>query len=226
MTRTAMLKTAMLSVLLLAGCSSGGGGSGTSGVGSGDGTQTTDPVPDTLIEGEWETACALSEYRDAVAEQTVFSVVERVFTLTENTFGDEACRNELWSLATRGSYVEQIPDDGQELSDGLPIDLSVNQVTLTPVLSQVSDQYNATALCGITNWSPEVDMDISDCAEPGELTTATAPRTDYNRFFVNEGAGPDDRSDDVLRLGTLDPSPTEAGRPMRVSDDFRFTRRP
>jgi len=234
-TRSATLMASVLSLLLFAGCSSSdddsSGGSTAlgddPGVGPDGGTppgQNPDDRFAPLIEGQWLSSCAPADDPQAVSEQTEISITGLVYEVIESTYGDTTCTDAQRALTFRGNFFEQLFDDGQEVSDGIPVNLEFTQVTLVPFLQVVSDLYNENLLCGRDDWSPEVDMDVSDCEEL--LGENTVPRTDYNRYFVNDQGTPEDRSDDVVLLGTLDASPRESGRPMRVDPEVRFSRRP
>ena len=58
------------------------------------------------------------------------------------------------------------------------------------------------------------------------MRDSDAPRTDYNRFFVEDGGTPEARADDRLALGTLGAQTDESNRPQGVNLEVLFTRRP
>lgn len=240
MTHSATLTASVLSLLMLAGCSSDDESSGdppptgddAGGVlgddaapGAGDDVPLNpDDASAPLIDGQWLSSCGAADDPQAVTERTEIAIADSVFVLIESTYGDMTCNDAQRALTFTGTFAEQPLDDGQELTDGIPVNLEFTQATLTPLLLVVSNFYNDSMLCGETSWSPEVDMDVSTCQEL--LGESIVPRTDYNRFYVDDQGTPDDRSDDVVLLGTLDASPRESGRPMRVDPELRFTRRP
>ena len=226
-----MIRTT-LSILSLAvalgACSSGSGSSGDSGSGPGGsmppsgGGGGDEPIPGTPIEGVWELPCEPGS--DGRFGDAVLSITERVFELNENAYGDAGCTNLLSVLTTRGLLEEQIVEDGRRPEDGIPLDFVVEDITLQPLLSPVADSYNQLMLCGMSGWLPEQIRDVSSGCP--QIDVPAAPRTDYNRYVVDEGSDPDERSDDTLLLGTLGAQPDELRRPEAIGSTVVLTRRP
>ena len=218
-----LIVSASLAVALFGGCSSSDDPDPVAGSGGGPGPGSPpEGVPGTLIEGIWESPCLMT---GNVSESRAFvlTITERVFQLNEMLYADGSCEDALWALTTRGSFEERPIEDGREPADGIPIDLSINQFTLVPLLQQTADRFNQEATCGITGWTPAVDQDVSGCTE---FVGVAAPRTDYNRYFVDDRGTIDVRADDTLALGTLGPQTDEAMRPAGVDAEIVFTRRP
>ena len=223
-----------LSVFALVACSSDGGsgggepggGSGGGGAGGGEGGNPppSGEVPDTLVEGNWELPCRPVPNEDGVGSRsTALQITGRVFQLFEFAYGDTNCMNELWLVTATGTFVEQLIEDGRRPEDGIPVDLGVRQVILEPLQGPVADRFNAEAWCGSAQWVSGVERDVGGC---DRVRDSDAPRTDYNRFFVDDNGTPDERGDDTLALGTLGTQTDESNRPQGVNREVLFTRRP
>lgn len=216
--------------LLLGACGGGGGGPVSPGTTDPDPTPPTE-VPETPVEGIWETACFPAS-SPAASRRYFMSITDTTFTFGDTTYGDAACdgENALREIETLGTFDEQLPEDGSRLEDGIPVDLSVEQVTLTPQLSQVATRYNEEMICAAVTaeWMAGVNQDISNCVdESGTIDVdTTAPRIDYNLFLVDEMGTPDVRADDRLLFGTVGSQPDPDRRPGAVSEEVVFTRRP
>ena len=235
-----------LSVFALVACSSDGGSSGGTGGGGPDGggsgngeggnAPPTGAVPDTLVEGNWELPCRPVPNEEGVGSRsTALQITEQVFQLFEFAYGDTNCMNEIWLVTATGTFSEQLIEDGRRPEDGIPVDLKVDSVVLEPLQGPVADSFNgdfggAGPRCGITNWVVGVDQQVSGSdANPSgcdQVRDSFAPRTDYNRFFVDDGGTPDERADDTLALGTLGSQTDESNRPQGVNREVLFTRRP
>lgn len=215
----------------LAACGGGGGGGGDPVTPNPDpSAPPVGPAPDTLLDGVWESAC-FAAAPPASSRRYVVSVTDTVFSFGDTTYGDGACTEQsaLREISTRGSFTEQLPEDGRRIEDGIPIDLAVEQVILIPRQTRVAQSYNELMLCGAlaADWVAGVSQDISGCAdESGTIDVdTTAPRVDYNLFLVDDDGTPDVRADDRLLLGTVDAQPDPERRPLEVSQEPAFTRR-
>ena len=229
----------LVSSMGLVACGGGGGSDG--GVFPDPGTDpvpgtpdpgTPDPgdgVPLTLLDGTWESDC-FATTDQASSRRYVLSVTDTVFTFDDTTYGDTDCGEDfaLRSIVTTGTAVEQLPEDGRDLADGIPIDFTVEDLTLSPLIQQVADNYNDLALCDAiaSEWVEGVLQDISGCAdETGTIDVDTSvPRTDENLFLVDDAGTPDARADDRLLLGAADLQ-SGAARPAAVGAERTFTRR-
>jgi len=229
-----------LSLILvqLAACSSGSDNGGSVAGPDGNPAGSLPPAnaadaPDTLVEGTWESVC-LPASGNASGRRLVVAITDgtpdRQFRFIDTTYGDAACQegDALREAETRGSFADQPFETGQDPADGVPIDLSIRTVLLRPRIRQVADTYNASAVCGLTNWTSNVDQDIAGCEDMGGVIgiSTESPRTDFNLFLVEDNATPDLRADDRLLLGTLNAQTDPAARPSRVSREIEFTRRP
>jgi len=233
MTQTAPILLSISLVFLLGAC--GGGGSDPV-------TPAPDPtgmdplaeVPETLEEGIWETAC-FPAGSPAASRRYVVTVTGTAFRFGDTTYGDQNCDDEsaLRDIDTQGTFAERLPEDGRRIEDGKPVDLSIDQVTLTPRLLQVAMRYNMTMLCDTvaSEWVPGVSQDISGCVdETGTIDVdTTAPRTDFNLLLVDEGSTEGNtreaRPDDRLLFGTVSSQTDPERRPTMVSEEVVFTRR-
>ena len=214
---------ALTALLLSAGCSSDGDDGNDDAADDMPSANPSEPAPGTLIEGVWESPCLPGDGGRIVSRRLVLSVNGQVFELFNDGFSrTEGDGESLRVFATRGAFSEGLPEDMREVADGIPIDIAVEQLTLTPLLSPVADDYNAGALCGSTDWVPGVERDVSGC---DEVDDSEAPRTDFNRYFVDDGGTLDVRADDLLFLGPLTASTDPEARP-ELDRSVAFTRRP
>lgn len=203
----------------------GGGGSGS----DGDGASGLPPTSGSVgpIDGVWETAC-LPAAGMALSRRVVLSVTAEAFVRTDTEYSDTQCVEALQTLEARGRFVERPLEDGREPVDGIPLDLEISSLELTPRLSQVSADYNAIGLCGITDWAPgEPEDAIAGCpalVERGIVDDSSVPQTEHNRYFT-DSLGTEEESDDILYLGALDGPSTESERPELVDREIGLSRR-
>ena len=225
----------LLAVVVLMSLAACGGGSGGGDPAAPALDTSTPPVvgppPDTLLDGVWESAC-FAAAPPASSRRYVVSVTDTAFSFGDTTYGDAGCSEQsaLREISTRGSFTEQLPEDGRRIEDGIPVDLAVEQVILIPRQTRVAQRYNELMLCEAVaaDWTAGVSQDISGCADgSGTIDVdTTAPRVDFNLFLVDDAGSPDERGDDRLLLGTVDAQPDPAQRPLAVSQEPTFTRRP
>ena len=185
-------------------------------------------VPETALEGTWESGC-LEAAPPASARRLVVQVTERLFSFTDVAYGDTDCSEEsaLREIETRGTFDEPIPEAGRFIEDGLPIDLSIDEVRFVPRQSIATRRYNDTLLCGTDGWATNVSQSVDGCADVSALfgVETTVERTDYNVFLVDEGTALDDRADDMLLLGTVQSVTDPGQRPEAVDASLPFRRR-
>lgn len=201
-----------LYAMLMSACSSDGGGDGGSGDGGEPGFQSQSPGESALIDGSWLTDCLLIG-GDAPYQQTTVAITGDIFQVDKASFTDSACIEKAQEITTRGRFTAS-PD--QATTDGaIPVELRVDQITLTPLLSPVADSLNRQNYCGFNSWVPEVNLDVSNCPDnPG----FTAPRTDHSIYVLDDGNTADDPSDDRLFLSTpgseaIDVEPVDMSMP-------------
>lgn len=190
-------------LLILAGCSGGGSDAGVpvNGGNSGSMDDTDSDAegsdePLSQLQGTWRTDC-LFEGGMLPYQRLLFSVTDNVFTFDIGYFVDASCNDAAQETVSFGSVSEAAPlvDNAERR-----LDLMFNQVTVTPLLSQVADSFNAISFCGVASWVPEVSIDVSGCTDSQGLL---APRTETSAVLIDDGETPDNSTDDVLFLGDL-----------------------
>jgi len=182
---------------------------------------------DTSLEGIWESPCLLAQ-APATTRRYIFRVFADDFLLSDVTYGQTGCADgsELREVISEGGISEPVPEDGRDIADGLPIDLAVRMVMLTPRIGRVADDYNMLGLCDHTDWRVGTPRGVIDCTdETGTVGVETAARTDYNLFLIDDRGTGETRDDDQLWLGTLEAQPESSQRPLGVNREVTFTRR-
>ena len=134
------------------------------------------PAPGSLddLQGTWKTACQ--------ADGTSFSsqsleVSETNATVTVNIYPDSNCTTVVAQFTS--SISNMTVSDSMNLNDG-SVGYKVNYIqgslTLTPLNTEMSDQFNVYGYCGITSWANGVSIEINgrtcdSIAQPLKNTT-------------------------------------------------------
>ncbi|MEE9322655.1 MAG: hypothetical protein V3U76_19595 [Granulosicoccus sp.] len=175
------------------------------------------PADTTLIDGSWLTECLLIG-GNVPYQQITLAVTDDIFQFDNASFTDSACTEKAQEVTTRGRFTAL--SDQATTVGGIPLELRIDQVTLTPLLSPVADSLNRQNFCGFNSWVPEVSLDVSNCPDSPDFA---APRTDNNIYVIDNGNTLDDFSDDTLFLGASISAATDE-QPVDVDLSMPYSR--
>jgi hypothetical protein len=139
---------------------------------------------------KFQSDCYAEKYED----QTVFqkasfefrmtSSDEADYTLTTIAFGDSKC--------TIRALVTTIDGSGTLSNSNRKFEVYVDQMLMTPLMSEVADVYNDMELCGFSDWQSNASQDVTTCVEgnlDGDIYINTnASETAVTLYLCDAGA--------------------------------------
>lgn len=131
-----------------------------------------------LTEGTWKTQCLSVTTGGTVKLQNVFATSGSAFESTAIFYSDNACGTQSYSIIQKGTYVLGSPTGS---SGGVPIDpkfmdsysksnldLTHDNIKVTPLTSTQAGVLNSESFCGLTNWAVNVSQEVSGATCRGE----------------------------------------------------------
>ncbi len=180
-------------VVTMAGCGGGGGGGSSS-----------------PLIGDWRGPCELD---GNLSTRETLTLTGSTFEITSTLFADTNCGTQGFARVNSGTYTEGDSEELEGRGSVTDIDIVVTAVSETWFLEGDINNLNAGAVCGITNWTAGVNVDISDCAD--RLDGQVVPENLFDIYLVE---------DDELYFGSTAASNTAAERPATISAIPEFNR--
>ena len=129
-------------------------------------------------EGIWLQNCFL-DVDDGDYRRDALLIDGRNFTVTQHSFSDDACANASQSIAVAGTFEENGPEVDTTRGPATAIDLTITNLVLTFHTAALVDSANNSALCDVTNWSVDVSVDVSNCAD---ISDSNVPREAFDIY--------------------------------------------
>jgi hypothetical protein len=96
-------------------------------------------------------------YQKASFEFRMTSSDEADYTLTTIAYGDANCSIPVIETNVKGS--------GTLSNSNRLFEVYVDQLLMTPLVSEVADAYNDMELCGFSDWQNDTSQDVTSCVE-------------------------------------------------------------
>ena len=214
--------SALLTALVLVGCSDDDDDDTAALVDPDDGTSTpADTVSDGLegasagtttgLEGRWRGRCRLNE-TIGLYERRTNEVEGDEYTVFVRSFADEDCTEKTILTEIGGTLTTDEPEAGNGTVGG-EVDLVVDAIRMTPLSAEGAAQLNAIAFCDRADYEVDVVVDIESCSTLG---IESVPYPQYDRFLVE---------DDTLYVGPMLATTPET-RPEEVDFTDPYSRSP
>lgn len=163
MTKSVAVSLLLISLTLVACGGSDGGGSKQPSVEKFRGFSTIEIGEAVKFQSE----CYSEKYEDTIVFQKasfefkMTSADEADYKMTTLAFTDSTCVIPVVLNTVEGS--------GTLSNSNRLFEVYVDQLLMTPLMTEVADAYNEMELCGFTNWQSNASQDVTSCVE-GDLT--------------------------------------------------------
>ena len=128
---------------------------------SGCGKEESDDEPTTFVEGTWKKACYIQSDNTTYAE-SIFTFQNTLATNSFNTYSDSSCSTGALSLKYKSTMAvgsDATKADGSTL--GTKVTLTLVSVYVTARTDALAAAYSTASLCGATNWTKDVEKDVT-----------------------------------------------------------------
>ncbi|MBX2880908.1 MAG: hypothetical protein KTR32_13285 [Granulosicoccus sp.] len=132
--------------------------------GGGSGGTAAPEMMSTELTGTWRQSCRFNS-EDADYEQETLIIDGNEFTLVQSTFLDSQCAEKEQENTLSGTFAvgdSVMVNDGGNANE---LDLTLSAIALTVFTENTVSGANAAGLCGTTNWTSGVPVDISNCMD-------------------------------------------------------------
>ena len=139
---------------------------------------------------KFQSDCYAEKYEDttlfqkASFEFQMTSADEADYKMTTLAFTDSTC--------TIPVVLNTVEGSGTLSNSNRLFEVYVDQLLMTPLMTEVADAYNDMELCGFTDWQNNASQDVTSCVE-GDLTgniyiNTNASETAVTLYLCNGGA--------------------------------------
>ena len=125
------------------------------------GKEESDDEPTTFVEGTWKKACYIQSDNTTYAE-SIFTFQNTLATNSFNTYSDSSCSTGALSLKYKSTMAvgsDATKADGSTL--GTKVTLTLVSVYVTARTDALAAAYSTASLCGATNWTKDVEKDVT-----------------------------------------------------------------
>ncbi|MBX3040003.1 MAG: hypothetical protein KF789_04765 [Bdellovibrionaceae bacterium] len=141
--------------------------------------------------------------------------------ITTTSYYEDSCKMPQYVITEKGTYFLPFTSD-----EAKPIDLTMNEVLISPRKGYVNEAFNKSAFCGITEWKINKDHPVTGLNCSG-TTYPAAGTTTYDLFLVTTNPTPG-FSYGQLRFGDTSGAnngTTSVLRPVDIeTDGFYYTK--
>ena len=125
------------------------------------GKEESDDEPTTFVEGTWKKACYIQSDNTTYAE-SIFTFQNTLATNSFNTYSDSSCSTGALSLKYKSTMAvgsDATKADGSTL--GTKVTVTLVSVYVTARTDALAAAYSTASLCGATNWTKDVEKDVT-----------------------------------------------------------------